>query len=719
MSGFFKRVKDNKTSTILQTLVVLLLLAVIIITLVRVPQHYLMWTIFGTAILLIVLQFIRLKFPLLFIDRIFAYHSGKQVVLALFVFVICFDFALCLFPGKGLRTTFTNFISYKTITEEVSDEVVIKFDTTQYKPNANEIAFVEKPAFYKKRSDYIKYGIVYILGLVVFSGMLIATITRFMATRADRYKKGANTYKNIRNHYVILGYGPSCPSIIRNISKRGKLDPRTRFLLLTSQDPETIRLNIQSQLQDLEEKTVIYSGDIDAASHLERLNIKDAMEVYILGEGREAGRDSRNLECAKMVKTIREQAPVKSTLPVNIQFDKPGSYSTIKRITMPKQYYKNDNAEEVTYLHPFNFYENWARLLWGYHHLDCYSPLDRGQMVAYGPDSEPLPTQKHVHLVIAGFDEMGVALLLQALRVCHYPNYNESTGANKTHITVVDPKMNELLPGFKSQYPYLEQIRDIEIDYEAERIESVAFRNKLADIAGQAESLLTIAICFSDADSSLSAALTLPEPVYYQIIDGEIVPNNNTEILVRQEIKSGLADVLDAENGKYANVKIFGIIDKGVDDKLLDDNMAIIINAHYHFKYGSTPPRDFFKMVEEDKDKAFSEAAKDWIGLNEDKRFANRYQTEIYKTYQTYRPLLERNPELLYQTEHMRWCAERSITGYRDQHDPDIKSSVYQIHHLIVPYHDLNDLEKGKDKDVLHIMDKVIALSESLEKNIL
>ena len=119
-------------------------------------------------------------------------------------------------------------------------------------------------------------------------------------------------------------------------------------------------------------------------------------------------------------------------------------------------------------------------------------------------------------------------------------------------------------------------------------------------------------------------------------------------------------------------------------------------------------------MVEEDKEKALEGAARDWIALNEDKRFANRYQTEIYKTYQTYRPLLELHPELLYQTEHMRWCAERSITGYRDIHNPSIKNSTYQIHNLIIPYHDLDDHEKDKDKDVLETMDKVLELSKEL-----
>ena len=718
MSEFFKKIKENKLSAFIQTMVVLSLLAVIIASFYRVP-HYWKWILFGAGILIATMQFLRMKHPLLSIDRVFANYPGKQIVLALIVFIICFDFALCLFPGKGMRATLTNFINYKALTEEAVDEVVISFDTTLYKPNAENIAFVEKPANYKKRSEYTKYAVVYLLGLIVFSGLLIATINRFMATRAERYKKGVNTYKNISNHYVIIGYGPSCIPIIRNIFSRGEMKPTTRFLLLTRQDPEMVRRYIASQQKDLEEKTVIYSGDLDTVSHLKRLNIQKAKEVFILGEGREPGRDSKNLECAKNIKELRGNTQKDKPLHVNVQFDKPSSYSTIKRLTIPKEYYENKQGEQLTYLRPFSFYENWARLLWGVCQLEGYRTLDRGMMVENLPDKGLVTTDKHVHLYIAGFNEMGIALLLEALRVCHYPNYVEATGANKTHITIVDPKMNEILPRFKSEYAYLDQVTDIEIEYKACQIEDESVRNELDGLTNCKDVVLTVAICFDDADSSLSAALALPESLYYHIIDGQIVHNDDVEILVRQEIKSGLAVALDEENGKYANVKIFGTLDKGVDDRLLDDKMAIIINARYHFMYGLTPSQDFFKLVKENKNAALSEAASAWIALNEDHRFANRYQTEIYKSYQTYRPLLEQHPDLLFQTEHMRWSAERSVTGYRDIHDPEIKSSAYQIHHLIVPYHDLNDHEKDKDKAVLEIMDQVIALSESIKENIL
>lgn len=718
LKSFFHKAKESKASAIIQAIILLLFFAIPFVSFfTKQSPHWWRWIIFGTAAILTIVQCIRLKHPLLLIDRIFAYQAGKQLVLASFAFIFTIDLALCMFPREGIRSSFAGIISYVYLTHSPDDDYRLQ-DNSDPANNHHESYKIIKDPKPIYRWDYFKHVIIYCLGLIVFGGLLIATINRFMATRAERYKKGANTYKSIRNHYVIIGYGPSCVPIIRNLRHRSE-NPSAYFLILSNQDIEAIRRDIQTQLPDVEERIVIYSGDMDSKSQLKRLNIGETREAYILGEGNGAGRDSRNLECAKTVKEFREKGPTKKTLHLNVQLDRPSSYSTIKRITIPRKYYKNDKGDNVTYLRPFNFFENWARLLWGSYKLDGYKTLDQGLMVDHDPEKRLTLAQRHVHLVIAGFNEMGEALLLEALRICHYPNFDERSGANKTQITIVDPKMDEKLPQFKSQYPYLNQISDVEIEYKACQIEDEAFRNSLSDWAVREDTVLTVAICLYDSDDSLSAALSLPDPLYYQIIEGKVIPNATTQILARQEILSGLTELLDEENGKYANVKIFGMPDKGVDDTLLDDKMAIITGAYYHFKYELNTDKDFFELARECPKDTFKEAAKNWISLNEDKRFANRYQTEIYKTHQTYRPLLEQRPELLYQTEHLRWCAERSITGYRDAHETNIKDETYQLHKLIVPYKNLDNHEKGKDKDVLEIMDKVIALSKETKEDIL
>ena len=707
---FSNNAKNHPWSVVFQILICLLFLSVLAVSFYKsfVP-YYWRWILFGAAVVMTIIQFIRLKCPMLLIDRIFANHPSKQLILALFTFCMVLGLGLCLFPSDGVRHTFIGFINPQRVTQEAKETYRYEPDN-EVVPTERYVAIKEPPRAIKK-SVILKNTLIWLLGMIVFNGLLIATINRYMATRAERYKRGANTYKNIKNHYLIIGYGNMCVPIIRNIMKRPGTDKSAYYLILTNQNTEAIRRGIQTQLQDAEERVVIYSGDMSAQAHLKLLNIGKALEVFILGEQFDRSRDSINLECTKAVKEIRAEKD-NEVLRVNVQLDKPTSYSTIKRITIPKDYYKDGDRDVISF-RPFNFYENWARLLWGTYHLDSYKTLDQGLLVTTDAEGKPQLAQKHVHLCIVGFDEMGTALLLEALRLCHYPNYNESTGDNKTRITIIDPKMPMLLPKFKSQYPYLDQIKDIEIDFRTNKIEDKEIREMLDTLASDKQVLLTIAVSFYDSDDSLSAALSLPENVFYHVVDKAIVPNTTTQVLVRQEIKNGLADLMNEENGKFANLKIFGTLDQGVDDQLLDDKMAMCISAYYHCKYDLNPPVDFFELAHKDMGKARQIAETNWSSLNEDKRFANRYQVEIYKTYQTYRTLLEDHPELLYQTEHMRWCAERSITGYRNLAEEGIKNGPYQTHHLIIPYHELDDKEKGKDRDVLEIMDKVLSLQQT------
>ena len=717
-NSFISKIKHNPVSAVVQLIVVICFVAVpvLVIAYENNLSPWYRWIVFSIGVVFAVVQLIRLKCPLLMIDRIFASRPRKQIILALFAFIVTLDIALVLFPDSGIRYAVADIVS--TVKLSHQPEEIFEMQTNNTNSNGthnfSEYKVITKPVKPIRRWEYTRHSIIYFLGLIVFNGLLIATINRVMATRAEQYKKGQNTYRRLRNQYLIVGFGTSCIPIIRNLSGRQGASPSDFFLILSNQDTEKIRRIIQTQLPHLEEQVVIYSGDINEKPHLERLNIGRAKEVFVIGEGKEPGRDSLNLECAKAIKDIRANNARKNTgiLQVNVQFDRPASYSTIKKVSLPQSYFEDDRHREIIYLHPFNFYENWARLLWGTFQLEGYKTLDRGQMVEDNVKDEPMLTDKHVHLVIAGFGNTGVALLLEALRICHYPNYNEKTGSNKTVITVVDPKMDELLPRFKSQYPYLDQISDIEMNFVSGNIEDDGNRLLLQELSLREDVLLTVAICFYDPDYSLAAALCLPEALFYTINEGKVIPNNTTQILVRQEIEMGLASLLDNKNGKYSNVKLFGTLDKGVDDTLLDDKMPVFIGAYYHFKYDVG--KDFFEEVENDASKAISEAARHWIALNEDMRFSNRYQVEMYKTYKTYRKYFQRNPEVLYQMEHLRWCAERSITGYRDAHEQGVKYTQddFQIHKLIVPYGKLPTHEKLKDRDVLEIMDKVIKLSK-------
>ena len=198
--AFVRKIKENKVSAILQVTLLMLYIAMPFISLLNwQTPHPWRWIVFGIAVLLTVIQCIRMKHPLLLFDRIFANYAGKQLVLALFVFIFTIDFAMCIFPKEDIRSSFASIISYIHLTHVPDDDYHFRDNPDSFTNHHDSFKIIKDPNPCD-RWNYFKYVVLYCLGLIVFNGLLIATINRFMATRAERYKKGANTYKSIRNH---------------------------------------------------------------------------------------------------------------------------------------------------------------------------------------------------------------------------------------------------------------------------------------------------------------------------------------------------------------------------------------------------------------------------------------------------------------------------------------------------------------------------------------
>ncbi len=568
------------------------------------------------------------------------------------------------------------------------------------------------------------------IGMVLTSGMLVTILVNTVERRVQKIKSGEMTYKDISGHIVIIGYNDITLSVIRNIFKAHsapKKDAPT-ILLMSSQSTATIQSEMMAHLPtSYNEKIVIYSGNIEAKEQIARLNIDLAQEVYILGEQNDSGRDVRNLECVKMVSKYRKSAMGKDLLKVNVQVDRLPSYTLLQKLDMDREYicFKGDDGviEDTPniYFRPFSFYENWARLLWS-HYQDKTLGYDT-------LDFESMRENKHVHLVIVGFNRMGRALLLEALRICHYYNYNETTGANKTKITIIDSQLDDLRLLFNIQYPHLDQIKDIDIEYIPKRVEDPEVRVLLNAMAQDESKLLTIAVCIKDPDLGISVGLNLPESIYYQankITTKDRKTNTNIvqpRVLIRQEMLQGIGNILSKENGvmPYKNVKIFGMLDLGISDELLNDDMAIIINAQYNQTIDGKDDNDLYNAylsnnVAEYK-KLFSEFELSWAALPENMRWSNRYQVDIYNTYakelkelkiEEYKDigkLTQENMRPLAHMEHRRWIAERSIMGWRQVTENDVRNDNFFIHDQIIPFAELDMEQKIKDHSVVrHVL---------------
>lgn len=606
-------------------------------------------------------------------------------------------------------------------------------------------------------------AIMSLFGTVLLSGVLISTISNIMERRVDAIRTGRVTYKKVNGHYVIVGYCDTTLSLIKEICKK---DDNSVVLLMSGVQTEDIRSTIQSHLSKKDEnRVIIYFGNIESEEELARLNIHLAKEVYILGDGNTVGRDSKSIESVHKISKLRGNPAGKDLLDVYVQFDRIPSYSNIQKMNLPKDYVCNGDIPNI-YFRPFNYYENWARQLWSLYSIDNnydFKPLFFKPMTMKCKDGKLIMdnAENFVHLVIVGFNRMGRSLFLEALRVCHYANYDDTVdecNRVRTKITLIDKDMDNMLPYFKAQFPYLEsQIYDIDIEYMNADVCSTEVRNFLVDVSSDEKRMLTVAICVSDPDISLSLGLNLPPEIY----------ENEVSVLIRQEIQTDLGKLINMDSGRYKNVKIFGMLDQGMSMSLLSDELPAFVNQIYicsnckeagekenknpeeHCALYKSPGCKFSNngkgkdnfvsalcnFINEQSPEAISMkkyAFNSWFTLPEIYRWSNRYQIDAYIVYCStlgYKIFKDEpkkgwevvdNDEfkekldsgylsVLSRMEKYRWNAERTIAGLRRG---DKRDNTHLIHNLIMPYNELKVKEpeqKKKDenviKNMLHILE--------------
>ena len=573
----------------------------------------------------------------------------------------------------------------------------------------------------------ILVGLISISGSVLLGGVLISTISNIIERRVGVVYAGRMTYRNIKNHYVLIGFNELSINMIRELYDEC---PSARILLMSG---------MESALPvEVERQVLVYFGNIESIEELQRLNIESAIEVYVLGDEERYGRDAKNIAIVHLVSTLRGKCYDGKMMPVYVQFDSIPSYSNIQKMNLPPEVFCIEGKPNI-FFRPFNLHENLARQLWSLYGADCerrYDPLDyRPISITQQPDgSWSATSQDYVHLVIVGFNRVGRSLLLEALRICHYANYDDRLPADeriRTRITLVDREMEAQKDYFKAQFPYIEsQIDDIEVEYCHDDICSTAMRTRLQQWAQNKHCMLTVAICVHDPDLSLSLGLNLPHEVYqYQC-----------RVLIRQEFNNDLSSMVDDEKGRYRYVKVFGMVDRGIKKNILQDKLALYVNYLYDCCYAdeSLKQKEVLKKMYESYGNHSADfilmnhqAQYLWNKLSEPLRWANRYQLDAYSVFcRTLGYGIRRSDHspahisesmfnedlpaqvlyLLVRMEKYRWNAERTVAGWRRA---KVKDKVFLQHPLIMPFSELlqrHPEEVEKDADVIYNLPYILAL---------
>lgn len=449
-------------------------------------------------------------------------------------------------------------------------------------------------------SGSVLYSVLVRLLATIVIGGVVTSFLCALANRVSEMKLRGLLVPSLRDHYVVFGYCDITKDILHallvpDIQNAGdfaqwtpqaspELAPTTfrkrKILLVTGGDVQEIRQALNSALSPELAKRIIVAYDrsrretaIPTTEFLDSLSLRRAQQVYIVGDASESDAgDVSNLAIATCVGNHVSKTPNRFSkdriVPIFVRLDQTPSFDFVKKISflLPGQ------SEPVpkTFFKPFGFSEGWARRVFGGLETDFYSPLD----------FSTLHENSVVHLVVLGLSDMGEALVLEAIRVCHFPS-----GRN-TRITIADgnPSVRD---SFLARHPGIDkQLPDIEIEFIVAEPESPQVRNHLVQAALDPDQLLTVAVCLSPSDRALETALSLPEEVYWHRLPAkkktirDHYRENGPRILVLQEHRNGIGEAA-LDQKRFENLRVFGMQENGLNLDCIREFPAMYLNAVY------------------------------------------------------------------------------------------------------------------------------------------
>ncbi|MDR2259047.1 MAG: hypothetical protein LBE14_07865 [Treponema sp.] len=454
-----------------------------------------------------------------------------------------------------------------------------------------------------------------ILGKLFLSGLSIAFLVNLVKGRIDRVKNG-EVYYHFKKHMIIIGFDPMVPGLIRQLI--GQNNKREIVLQTAGNIPEIRRLlPLELTGKDLNQVTLV-GGNRTHKEDIDKLNVHLCDMLFLMGESGEDDRDSQNIECLKIMAALLENR-YNFSLRCHVLFDRQATFAAFQQQDLGE-----DIRKRIDFV-PFNFCDLWAKKVFvdrKYNGKEIYVPLDRKDGI--GIDSD-----KHVHLVILGMSNMGIALGIQAAHICHFPNFVSKK--IKTKITFIDENAEREMERLKGHYRHLfeetswsykgadletrinnpnqkEKFTDIEFEFIQAGFEQELIQKHLIELSVQENTLLTIAVALQqNPAASLAVALYMPPAVY----------ESKTQILVWQDRSYATVSMLseelkNVEYRKYRNLRPFGMLANAFDLDSAEDILPMKIKYIYGMADKITKvTRAYNKLKQKDREPANEDIAEE------------------------------------------------------------------------------------------------------------
>ncbi|MBO7529825.1 MAG: hypothetical protein J6T37_08125 [Bacteroidales bacterium] len=477
------------------------------------------------------------KNPFLFIDRILAGKWYHQLLMALIPFALLLIIVIAIRSGSWGERFGKAFVD-TTTTETIRKSLYDTNKSDSY--NIGTEKAINKLERKKNNGEIFGFTIIYVLGVVSFTGLIISAITSIWRSRSEKFCRGAVSY-NFKGHIVFIGYNNLVPGMIQKICEENE---DTRIVVGVEDQASTISDKIKNRLWEKYRKNVVtLKADSCNREDLKRLQIPYAKEVYIIGEYD----DAYNLKCYR---TIYELSLYKSYSKCKM----PQCYVNLQSQSTLKLFRTYASAGEIgvdfTNFHAFNFQDEWA------------STLLLKDSIRFNDINDC-----HNHIVIAGMTEMGIFIAQEAVLLCHYPNTH-------TTITFIDDAAEIRKKNFIAQHQNLfdhSDLLDVDFEFIEGNLTDEKVRLNLSNHADDLGKVVTIAICYDNPQQNISLGLNLPENIY-----GD---KNNVRVWIYQPTSGDLGKYF--KNSHYKNVVTFGMSGDLLDIRNKKNNQIAKRINHY------------------------------------------------------------------------------------------------------------------------------------------
>ncbi len=666
----------------------------------------------------------KLRATLLRFDRTLSQDSQRQVLILLMVLAAIFMVSFLLLYLSG--DDWINYCNTKGISKWAFPfYLLVDGNAFNFYMNDNKETVVGGWATFVG-------CIIYIAGVVIFTGMIISVMTNMIERRVEKFRNGELYYLK-SGHYIIMGFGDMVPSFIKHIFEK---DSNAYILILTSHPVTEATEKLRKTFNKEQMNHIIFNyGHRTTSESYGDIHLENAEEIFIVGYHGQPAHDAINVECVDCIyqylANLKENQLPKRITCVFRDIDTYAAFKT-------SEIFEKIRKLGIEFI-PYNFYASWAKQVFV---KRCHKDVNTtsSNVITYpsvfgkgiGPDD------KHfVHLVFAGTTNFAVSFAMEAAHVLHFPNFNRDHKL-KTRITFIDINADKEKDEFITRNRHFFEIQDYIyrdlsdhlrpmaynmpatyfrdeeanfLDVEFEFIKGDIFSTRVqAEICRWAQDTdgqyLSIFLALKDQRSNFVMGMNMPDAVY----------DNEIPVFIRQDRSDNFVTNLRAaddkefvystieDNGfvdtrkrkaRYAHIYPFGMNETAyhADDKSL--KRAMLINYLYSTAdYNVNRFKGEFELNTIPTDDIWEEADKLWRKLSVSLMWSNLYNSYTIRTKlatlramrglklddnsQDTTPLSEMEVEELARVEHNRWNVEKLLMGYRKPHDNE---DAYNAHY--------------------------------------